>query len=59
MATVTEIKGKSLTVGELIEQLQALDPDKQIMFSAASADQWQTRLAYRFIPDNVELMPVK
>jgi hypothetical protein len=58
MATITEIRGKSLTVGELIQQLQTLDPDKQIMFSAASGDYWQTRLAYRFIADNVELMPV-
>ena len=58
MGTVTDIKGKSLTVGELIEQLQTLDPEKQIMFSAASADHWGTRIAYRFISDNVELMPV-
>ena len=29
------------------------------MFSAASGDYWQTRLAYRFIPQNVEEMPVR
>lgn len=58
MGTVTDIKQKSLTVAELIAELQRLDPNKQIMFSAVSGDYWQTRLAYRFIPNNIEEMSV-
>jgi len=59
MSTATDTQRKTLTVGELINELSKLDPNKPILFSAASADYWQTRLAYRFINNNVHEMNIK
>ena len=55
-----EANKATLTVRELIDALYALpDLDKPILFSAASADYWQTRLGYRFIENNVHEMIAK
>jgi len=57
---LTEANRATLTVRELIDQLYALpELDKPILFSAPSRDYWQTRLAYRFIADNVSEIEVK